>query len=143
MDIPVSLRQVIRPTLNDARYVSMTPSANYQFSPQLPIREQLDFATMRQCTDLIAMINTQAPSAELKAVDTGENRMYPPFMQLKYFNAGGLDDPRIFEIVGTIDGAQTIIEVGYFIQVMLLMANPRATGLTLTPELGGIFPHWV
>ena len=147
MNIPMSLRQVVRPTLNDARYVPMTPAANYQFSPQLPAREQVDFCTMRQCNDLIAMIKELAPGADLKAVDTGENRVYPPYMQFKYFNAGGLDDPRIYEIVGTIPTdqgvLQTIIEAGYFIQVSLLMGNPRATGISLVPELGGVFPHWV
>jgi hypothetical protein len=145
--IPASLRRVVRPSVNDARYVPMSPMAGYQFSPQLPQREQLDFATRRQCNDLITMIKTIAPGAELAIVDTGENRVYPPYMQLKYFNKNGLDDPRIFEITGTIPTdqgpQQTIIEVGYFLQVMLLMENPRATTLSLVIELGGIFPHWV
>jgi hypothetical protein len=146
MQIPDSLNQAIRPTTQDARYVAMSPVRGYVVNPMLPYRETMEFSTKRQCQDLIALIKDQAPGADLAINDVGEQRIYSPYCQLKYFNAGGLDDPRIYMIQGTVTTPQgaltTIIDAGWFINVHRLMENPNATKIQMVVELGGVFPHW-
>jgi hypothetical protein len=146
MNIPDSLNQAIRPTTQDAQYVAMSPPKGYTVNPMLPYRETLEFSTKQQCLDLIALIKDQAPDADLAIVDVGEQRVYYPFCALKYFNAGGLNDPRIYMIQGTIPTPQgtlqTIIDAGWFINVHRLIENPSATKIQMVVELGGVFPHW-
>ena len=146
MEIPASLNQAIRPTTQDARYVAMTPPKGYVVNPLLSYRESLEFSTKRQCDDLIALIKDQAPEADLTITDVGEQRVYAPFCRLVYFNAGGLDDPRIYMIQGTVVTPQgpltTIIDVGWFINVRRLIEAPATTRIQMVVESGGVFPHW-
>lgn len=150
LPLPASLKQVIRPTDKDAMYVAIDPKQTYPWTPQLPLRELYGFATRRQCNDLVEYLvlltfdNDIRP--ELHIADTGENHVYPPFCRLKYFNAGGDDDPRIYTITGTFptpDGIlQTIIDVGSFIQINGLMNTPNALRIQMVEKLGGVFPEW-
>jgi len=144
------LKQVIRPTDKDAMYVAIDPGQKYPWTPQLPIREMLGFATKVQCNDLIEYLvlltfdNALRP--DLVITDTGLNHVYAPFCRLQYFNAGGDEDPRIYTITGTFptpDGMlQTIIDVGSFIQINGLTNMPDATRIQMVEKLGGVFPEW-
>lgn len=141
--IPAILNQAIRPTPQDAQYVRLSTDITYPgFSAALPYRETLEFCTLTQCNALLKLISVLVPENNLKVTDIGELRVYPPFSAFKYFNAGGPDDPRIYQIEGTIGDLQTIFEPGWLINVKHLIEKPGATKLKLVEQLGGIFPDW-
>lgn len=150
LPLPASLKQVIRPTNKDAMYVPFDPNQKFPWTPQLPLREMLGFATKHQCNDLVEYLELltfdNAQRAVLEIADTGLNHSYPPFCKLQYFNAGGDEDPRIYTITGTFptpDGMlQTIIDVGSFIQINGLTNMPDATRIQMVEKLGGVFPEW-
>lgn len=140
--IPDSLNQSILPLFSDAHYVAMSADPSYHVEPTLGYSERLEFCTRRQVNDLFDLIKSIDPSADLTITDIGEKRVLPPFRQLKYFNAGGLDDPRIYQVDGTIGDLQTTFEPGWLINVKHIIETPWATKLVLNKQFGGIYPGW-
>lgn len=141
------LNQTVPVTRADAQFVTAVTIPGYVVAPDVPYLLSLQFATQEQALAIVELIKFNYPGSTLTLVDNGvSSNSYPPYKVLKYFNAGGLYDPRIYTASGTIvvDGVayQTNFIFGWFINVSKLIFLPGSTGLTAVAELGGAYPHW-
>lgn len=134
-------------TRADAQFVPVSPIKGYTVDPDLPYTMALEFSTKEQATAIVELVKFFYPGSDLTLIDNGTTSFsYPPFRMLKYFNQGGMYDPRYYVVQGTIqiDGSDlpTNFIPGWFLNVHRLIIAPKSTTVTAVVELGGAYPHW-
>jgi len=134
-------------TRADAQFVAVSPIPGYVVDPDVPYTTALEFSTKEQATAIIELVKFFYPGSNLTLVDNGATSFsYPPFRTLKYFNQGGMFEPRYYVVQGTIqiDGSdfQTNFIPGWFLNVSRLIMAPGAMKVVSVVELGGAYPHW-
>lgn len=152
------LDRTVRVTPGDAQFVPVTPVKGYTVDPTVPYSIALEFSTKEQAQALVELIKFVAPGSKLTINDLGSQFTFAPFRQLQYFNAGGLFDPRVYYITGTVRLAdvdyQVSFEPGWFVNVTrLIYRGSNSAGdfgfpqgadrVAVVVQFGGAQPLWV
>ena len=150
---------IVPVTEQDAQFVHFNDNSRYQLEPALSAYDKIQFSSLEQALALVALINFKYPGSQLTVVDNAIAFAYPGFRKLQYGNAGGLSDPRVYKVIGTIsvDGVDSPTEfnVGYNINVKRILQGginlwtaklgyPEGNStLVVVNEMGLDQPEWV
>lgn len=87
----------------DARFVAWPGSSAKFVNPEVTDGDAVrKFCTLEQAQCMAELLKFAYPGSDIQIVDYPGALSWPGFRSMEYVNAGGLEDPRIYKLSGTV-----------------------------------------